>query len=134
MKEMKVQEIARSSETILLVEDDEMLLDLVKTVLEEQGFHVLAAKDGEKALEVYAHHKDEIAVVLSDMGLPRLGGWEILHKMKEINPNAKIILASGYSDPMIRSEMLKEGAMDYVSKPYNTDEITKKIREVIEGE
>ena len=133
MNEMKAQEIAQSNETILLVEDEEMLLDLVKTVLEEQGFHVLAAKDGEEALDVYTHHKDEIAVVVSDMGLPKLGGWEILHKMKEINPDAKVILASGYSDPKIKSQMLKQGAKDYVSKPYDTDEITRKIREVIEG-
>ena len=127
---MKAQGITQGNETILLVEDEEMLLDLVKMVLEEEGFHVLAAKDGEEALSMYTHHKDEIDVVVSDMGLPKLGGWEILQKMKEINPGAKVILASGYSDPKIKSEMLKEGAKDYVSKPYDTDEITKKIREV----
>ncbi len=125
-------EIAQSVETVLVVEDDEMLLDVVKIVLEGQGFYVLAAKDGAEALEIYAHHKDEIAVVLSDMGLPSLSGWEILHKMKGINPNAKIILSSGYSDPAIRSEMLKAGATEFVAKPYDVGELTKKMRGILE--
>ncbi len=131
--EMKVRGGSQSNETILLVEDEEMLLELVKTVLEEEGFHVLSAKDCEEALDLYNHHRNEIAVVVSDMGLPKLSGWEVLHKMREINPNAKVILASGYSDPKIESEMMKEGAKDYVAKPYDTDEISRKIREVIEG-
>lgn len=126
-------EIARSIKTVLLVEDDEILRDLVKIVLEGKGFCVLEAKDGEEALDVYSHHKAEIDVVLSDMGLPYLGGREILHKMKEIDPNAKVILSSGYSDPKIESEMLKEGATDYVPKPYDVGEITKKIREILEA-
>ena len=130
---MKARGSVQSNETILLVEDEEMLLALVKTVLEEQGFHVLSAKDGEEAFSVYNQHRNEIAVVVSDMGLPKLSGWEVLHKMREINPNAKVILASGYSDPKIESEMMREGAKDYVAKPYDTDEISRKIREVIEG-
>lgn len=118
---------------VLLVEDEEMLLELLQTLLEENGYKVLVAKDGREAVEIYTRHKDEISVVLSDMGLPKLGGWEAFQKMKEINPRVKSILASGYLDPNLRADMIKAGAKDFVQKPYIPEIILARIREVING-
>lgn len=120
-------------ETILVVEDEELLLGLVKSFLEEKGYIVLTARDGQEAVHLYASHKDQIAVVLSDMGLPKMGGWEAYQKMREINSNVKVILASGYLDPQIRAEMLKAGAKDFISKPYDVNQILLRLREVIES-
>ena len=78
-----------NQDTVLIVEDEDNLRDLVKMVLEENGIKVLEAVDGVEALKVFNAHKDEIGVVLSDLGLPRLGGWEAFLKMKEINPELK---------------------------------------------
>lgn len=107
-----------SGEMILLVEDEEMLLDLLQVFLEENGYNVLVARDGMEAVEIYEKHAGEIKVVLSDMGLPKLGGWEAFRRMKIINPSVRCILASGYFDPDLRADMIKEGALDFVQKPY----------------
>lgn len=121
----------RGTETILLVEDEEMLLDLMKTLLETKGYHVLTAHDGVEAVDMFTRHKDEIAVVISDMGLPKLGGWEAFQKMREIRSNVNVILASGYFDINLKAEIIKAGAQDFVQKPYDPEEITQKIRDVI---
>lgn len=118
-------------ETILLVEDEEMLLQLMKTLLEAKGYKVLTAEDGLEAIDVFSRHKDEVALVISDMGLPKLGGWEAFQKMKEIRSDVNVILASGYFDFNLKAEMIKAGAIDFVQKPYDPDEISEKIREVI---
>ncbi|MFI5251637.1 MAG: response regulator [Bacteroidota bacterium] len=119
-------------ETILLVEDEEMLLDLLQTILLSKGFNVLTAKDGLEAIDVYKSHEGKIDLILSDMGLPRMGGWEMFCQIKEMNPKVKAILASGYLDPNLKAEMIKAGAKDFVQKPYEPDIILKRIREVID--
>jgi two-component system cell cycle sensor histidine kinase/response regulator CckA len=124
---------AHGNEMVLLVEDEEMLRELLKSVLEEKGYRVLGANDGQNGLETYQRHCKEIALVLSDMGLPRLGGWEMFQKMKEVNPNVRVILASGYFDPNLKLDMLKAGAKDFIQKPYVAEEVLKRIREVIDG-
>ncbi len=121
------------TETILLVEDEPMILDLLKEVLESGGYSVMVAQNGEEAVEVYSQAKDKIALVLSDMGLPKLGGWEAFQKMKQVNPRVKAILASGYLDPNLRTEMIKSGARDFIQKPYIPDQILRRVREVIDS-
>jgi two-component system, cell cycle sensor histidine kinase and response regulator CckA len=120
-----------SHDTVLIVEDEENLGNLLRLVLEENGMKVLEAGDGEEALEIFTTHKDEIRVVLSDIGLPRLGGWEAFLKMREINPKLKGILASGFFNPVVRTEIIKSGAKDFISKPYNSAQILKIVREAL---
>jgi CheY-like chemotaxis protein len=120
------------NETILLVEDEEMLLDLLTNLLESKGYTVLTAKDGIEGYETYRTHEDKVALVLSDMGLPRLGGWDMILKMKEMNPNFCAILASGYFDPKLKTDMLDAGVKDFIQKPYIADEILKRIREALD--
>jgi PAS domain S-box-containing protein len=122
------------SETILLVEDEPLLLDLLKMILEEKGYRVATAVDGLQALEVYNKNIDTIDLVLSDMGLPMLGGWETFQRMREINPKVKVILASGFVQPELKAEMISQGAKDFVQKPYNPSKILRRIREVLDGE
>jgi signal transduction histidine kinase/ActR/RegA family two-component response regulator len=119
-------------EKILLVEDEDALLSLLKVVIESKGYQTLTAQDGEDAVSVFANHKEEIALVLSDMGLPRLGGFEAFMRMREIKPNLKVVFASGYLDPRLRSDMQKAGATDFIQKPYAPGEILKKMREVLD--
>lgn len=123
--------IRGSGEMVLLVEDEEMLLDLLQALLEESGYRVLTAKDGMEAVDVYKSHAEEISIVLSDMGLPKLGGWEAFRRMREVNPNIRCILASGYFDPDLRIEMIKEGAIDFIQKPYVPNVILARINEAI---
>jgi PAS domain S-box-containing protein len=125
------EQLVGGKETILLVEDEDMLLNLVKAVLEEQGYHVIPAKDGQDAVEIYSHYKEVIDVVLSDVGLPHIGGWELYRHIHDINPNVPMILASGFFDPSLQSEMSKIGAKYFIQKPYDNEIVLRKVREAI---
>lgn len=120
------------SETILFVEDEEMLRELIENLLKDNGYKVLTAEDGEKAIEVYSQNVDDIDLVITDMGLPKLNGWKAYLKMREYNPDVKMILASGYLDPEIRTELAENSQEYFIQKPYNLNDMLKKVREVIE--
>ena len=117
--------------TIMLVEDEEMLRDLGVMLLESDGYRVLAAKDGIEAVEMFEAHADEIGLVVCDLGLPRLGGRDVFLRMKEIKPSVRAIVASGYLEPGLRSEMLRAGVIDTVQKPYDFRELVERIRAII---
>jgi PAS domain S-box-containing protein len=117
--------------TVLVVEDEEMLLNLVKDLLGSRGYTVLTATDGLQAVETYAQHRDRIDVVLIDLGLPKIDGWEAFQRMREVNPHVKVIFASGYIDQMLRENLMNGGALDLVQKPYMPDEIVNRVREVL---
>lgn len=117
--------------TILVVEDDEMLLDLLTSVLEDYGYTVLQARDGVESVKLFKQHHTEIALVLTDMGLPLLGGWEAYLEMKQIDPNVKTLMASGFVSPSLKAEMLRAGAKDFVQKPYVMEEVIRKINELV---
>jgi two-component system, cell cycle sensor histidine kinase and response regulator CckA len=120
-----------AAQTILLVEDEETLRDLGVMILQEEGYRVLAAKDGIEALEIFAKHIDEVGLVICDLGLPRLGGRDVFMKMKESKPGVRAIVASGYLEPSLRSEILRAGVIDTIQKPYDFHEMLEKIRSVI---
>jgi CheY-like chemotaxis protein len=116
-----------------LVEDEELLLELIQSVLESKGYNVLTARDGVAAVEVYKQKKDEIDLVLADLGLPKLGGWEACRQMKAINPKVRVVIASGYLDPSAEQEMIDGGVEAFVNKPYLGGELTEKIRRLLEA-
>jgi CheY-like chemotaxis protein len=126
-----VEVVQGGTETVLIVEDEEMLLGLLKDLFESKGYRVLTATDGVEAVELFTSRKDEIALVLSDMGLPRMSGLEAFQAMKVQKPNVKMILASGYLEPKLRNQLIAEGAQDFVQKPYEPTEILKKVREIL---
>jgi PAS domain S-box-containing protein len=119
-------------ETILFVEDEEMLMQMVSFLLESKGYSVLCARDGLEAVNIYQSHKQEIALVLTDMGLPVLTGSDEFKKLKEINPSVKVVFASGYFEPDVKSELLKDGANGFIQKPYEPDDVLRIIRKVLD--
>jgi CheY-like chemotaxis protein len=120
------------TETILLVEDEELLIEMVSLMLESKGYTVLCARDGQKAIDLYRENKDKIDLVLTDMGLPELTGIDEFRKLKEINPNLKAVFASGFFDPDVKSELLKAGAKGFIQKPYEADDILRIVREILD--
>jgi two-component system, cell cycle sensor histidine kinase and response regulator CckA len=119
--------------TILVVEDETMLLELVKGVLESKGYNVLAALDGAEAVDMYTQNQNEICLVLTDLGLPKVDGWEAFQQMKAINPEVKVIFASGYIDDTLRKNLLSAGAKDLVGKPYMPEEILHRVQELLDA-
>jgi DNA-binding NtrC family response regulator len=122
------------TETILLIEDEEMLQEIGKTILASKGYTVLTAHDGEEGLTVYRRHREEIAAVISDLGLPKLGGDEVFRQIRTMNPTAKFILASGFIDPHLKSELYKLGVQFFIQKPYQLQEVLQVIREALDKE
>jgi PAS domain S-box-containing protein len=122
---------SREPQTILLVEDEEMLRDLGIEILGGEGYRILSAKDGLEALEVFTANRDDIGLVVCDLGLPKLGGRDVFMRMKEIKPSVRAIVASGYLEPTVRSEILKAGVIDTIQKPYDFNELIDKIHSVI---
>ena len=124
----------KTRNAVLVVEDDDSLRELLKTMLEAHGFKVLTATDGLDAIEVFTKNKESIGVVLSDLGLPYLAGWDAFLRMKKINPELKGILASGYFHPNVKEEIIKSGADNFIQKPYNTPEIVAMLHRMLEEE
>ncbi|MGB7949121.1 MAG: PAS domain-containing protein [Candidatus Binatia bacterium] len=114
-------------QTILIVEDEPHMLDLVRLSAEKRGFRVFTASDGEQAVELYQQHWREIDAVVLDWGLPRLDGSAVYRKLKEINQKVDVIGISGYLDFELRDKMLKEGVRDFLQKPCTPNEILAKV-------
>jgi PAS domain S-box-containing protein len=121
------------SETVLLIEDEEVQRDLVSMLLQDKGYRTLSASNGAEAVDIYRKYKDQIALVVSDFGLPRKTGLEAFLRIKEINPRANFIFASGYLEPDLRENVLKQGAQAFIQKPYEPNQILRTIRNVIDG-
>ena len=121
------KEVLSTGATLLIVEDETHLRELIGLSAQKHGFRVLTAKDGEEALHVYQNHWQEIDSVLLDWGLPKLGGSAVFRKLKEMNPQVRVIGVSGYIDFELRESMLKEGVRDFLQKPCTPDEILGKV-------
>ena len=118
-------------QTILLVEDEDVLRELGIAILSAEGYRVLAARDGMEAVELFSIHHHDIGLVVCDLGLPRLGGYDAFLRMKGIRPGVRAIVASGYLEPTLRSEILKAGVIDTLQKPYDFREMLERIRAII---
>lgn len=122
---------AEHIETLLFVEDEPRQLQLMQSFLKDEGFTVLTARDGAEAVKVHRRFKDEIAVVILDLGLAKLNGWEAFQKMKKLNPQLKGILASGYLSSEVDSQVATGALSGVVKKPYQPGEILAKIEAAI---
>jgi PAS domain S-box-containing protein len=126
------EKVHGGTETILIVEDEDLLLEMIQLLLETHGYTVLTAKDGMEAVNVYTKHAREIALVISDMGLPKLSGEHEFKTIKEINPAVKMILASGYFEPEIKATLESAGVLGFLQKPYVIEEVLAKIRTALD--
>jgi signal transduction histidine kinase/CheY-like chemotaxis protein len=117
--------------TILIVDDEPNQIILLRRIFEKQGYTVLTAAEGRSALDVFSDHRDEIAAVLLDLGLPGANGWEVFRKMKEIQPKVKVVFVTGYVLPDLDLEKVEKDSYGVVMKPYDLPEIVKKIAATI---
>ncbi|MFI5251487.1 MAG: PAS domain S-box protein [Bacteroidota bacterium] len=127
------EEFRRGSETVLLVEDEDLLLQLVRNMLVETGYHVLTAANGDEAIHVFQKHHKDIDVVLTDMGMPVIGGMELFESIKKVNPKVRTIFASGYFDPAHQDNLIKKGVRHFIQKPYQPIDILRVLREAIDA-
>jgi CheY-like chemotaxis protein len=118
-------------ETVLLIDDEEMIIDVGKQMLENLGYAVLIARSGQEGLAVYRRNRDRIQAVILDMVMPDMGGGETYDRLKEVNPNIRVLLSSGYSINGQATDLLNRGCNGFVQKPFNLKILSQKVREVI---
>ena len=117
--------------TILLVDDEEIVLDVSINLLKRLGYTVLGAKGGREAVEVYKAHKEEIDMVILDMIMPEMGGAETFDRIKAIDPNVKVLLSSGFSIEGQAREILNRGCDGFIQKPFSLAKLSWKISEIL---
>jgi CheY-like chemotaxis protein len=131
-KKRRFYEMLRRTETVLVVDDEDTVLDVCEDMLKTMGCRVLLAKSGRESLDLYNKHKDEIDIVMLDMIMPLMGGGEAYDQMKEINPNIKVLLWSGYSINGMATQILERGCDGFIQKPFGVGELYAKIREIMD--
>jgi PAS domain S-box-containing protein len=132
--ETKIPYSAGGTETILLVEDMELVRDLGVTILEKFGYTVLSAGDGQEALDVYEKEQGNISLVILDILMPRMDGKECLEQLLRINPAVKVIISSGVGQEDLIQDVVKIGAKGAVNKPYGMRQILGMVRQVLDGD
>ncbi|MDP2661583.1 MAG: response regulator, partial [Dehalococcoidia bacterium] len=126
-------EPATGTETILLVEDDDLLLELAATILREAGYEVLSASGGDAAAKLARERKEPVHLIVSDVVMSGLMGRALLDALTAHHPEARVLWISGYMDERIRREELLEHGEAFLPKPFDPDTLTRKIREVLDG-
>jgi PAS domain S-box-containing protein len=128
----KVLRAAKGNETILIVDDEDAVISVCRELLETLGYKVITSSSGKDAVEIYRSRKEEIDIVILDMIMPDMGGGEAFALMKIINPNIRVILSSGYSLNGQAADIMKQGCKTFIQKPFSIDELSKKVREVLD--
>jgi PAS domain S-box-containing protein len=124
--------IARGTEAILLVDDEEIVLEVSRELLESMGYPVYATGSGQEAIAVYMEKRNEIELVILDMIMPGISGGETFDRLREINPEIKVLLSSGYSITGQAQEILDRGCNGFLQKPFHMEKLSHKVREMLD--
>ncbi len=128
----KPQEIQKGNETILLVDDEDMVIHATSEMLETLGYSVNVARSGEEAIVFCRKNNDKIDLVILDIVMPAMNGGEAYSILKEINPQIKVLLSSGYSVNESVTKMLDNGCQGFIQKPFSLIQLSQKVREVLD--
>jgi DNA-binding response OmpR family regulator len=124
--------LIKGTGTILVIEDEEMVMDVIRSLLERLGFRVLGAKTGKEAIDIARTFDGDIDLAILDIFLLDMRGKAIYSHIMEARPNLKVIVCSGYSVDGPAHEILKAGAQDFIQKPFNIAELSEKLKKVLE--
>ncbi len=123
--------MTNETETVLFVDDEEIVIGVGKQMLEKLGFSVLTATTREEALNIYRNNKDKIGLVVLDMIMPGMGAGDTYDELQAIDPEIKVLLSSGYGVDQQTSEVLKRGCKGFIQKPFNMQALSEKIGEIL---
>jgi two-component system cell cycle sensor histidine kinase/response regulator CckA len=126
------ERIMEGNETILLVDDEGLVIDVAVQLLERLGYTVLEAKSGRDAIRIFMEQSHSIDMLILDMVMPNMGGGQVFDQVKKIDPKVKVLLSSGYSINGQATEILERGCEGFIQKPFNMENLSKKIREVLD--
>jgi two-component system cell cycle sensor histidine kinase/response regulator CckA len=124
-------EIPAGKETVLLVDDEETIIEVMEKALLLTGYKVFVARGGEEALEVFKKNRERIDIVILDMIMPGMGGGKVFDSLRALHPGVKVVLSSGYSIDGEASQIMARGCNGFIQKPFGIRELSQKIREVM---
>jgi CheY-like chemotaxis protein len=126
-------DIPRGSETVLVVEDEASVRDLLQELLNKCGYNVLTAKHGDEALTVCEHHQGPIHLLITDMVMPKMNGRQLAEELTNRHPETRVLYISGYTDEFVVQRGELESDMDFLQKPFSVQSLTTKVREVLDA-
>jgi len=127
------EEVLNGTETILLVEDEEMVRKLARQILATQGYRVLEATNGEEALRMCEHDQEPIELLLTDVIMPEMSGPELAERLHRLRPELRVLFMSGYTDDaIVHHGVLEEGA-HFIQKPFAPDVLSRKVRQILKS-
>jgi len=132
VEETPRQEWLTGNETILVVDDEEHVVEVVEEVLKAMDYKVLVARNGKEAVKVFKKEKGKIDLVILDMIMPGISGGETFDRLKDIDPDVKVILSSGYSIGGTAREIMGKGCKAFIQKPFSVEELSRTVREVLD--
>jgi CheY-like chemotaxis protein len=126
--------LTRGTETVLLVDDEEGTREYGKELLQGYGYTVLTSSSGEEAIEIYDKAKKQIDIVILDLIMAGMGGKRCLEEIVKLDPQAKVLITTGYTDSDLITEALESGAIEVLSKPFRAQAMAKTIRHILDKE
>jgi ligand-binding sensor domain-containing protein/signal transduction histidine kinase/CheY-like chemotaxis protein len=126
------KEVVGGTETILIIEDEDMVRDVARHILENEGYRVLATEDGQSGIETYLKHRKNIDLILLDLTMPRMSGQMVMERLLEEDKDVKVVITTGHSDEDLQDGVLRH-AQAFISKPFKPSEYLKIIRSIIDG-
>jgi two-component system cell cycle sensor histidine kinase/response regulator CckA len=133
VKEISIDEnFVMGNETILLVDDEELVLDAGAQLIEAMGYRVIRAKSGAEAVKIFRRSKDTIDLVILDVVMPEMGGGETFDRLRGIDSEIKVLLSSGYSLDGEAGEIMRRGCEGFIQKPFKIEKLSKKLREILD--
>ena len=127
MEKVKAERTSKTRSGILLIDDDELLCDVASEFLVEAGYKVFTAGSGEEGLNVVSQNPGEIGLVISDMGLPGIGGAEVLKRIREVSPSMKLAAMSGFGGDAMLQQIKDANIGTFITKPFSRDDLLKLV-------
>lgn len=116
--------------TVLVVDDEDDIREVLEIALADEGYKVLLAENGQKAMDIF--HRDRPSIIITDIKMPVMGGVELLKQVKQENPEIEVLMITGHGDMALTIASLKYGAMDFITKPVNVDILTLSVSKAVE--
>jgi CheY-like chemotaxis protein len=125
------RQVENGSGTIMLVDDETMVLEVGSKLLKKLGYTVFEAQNGNTAIDLFKENHEAIDLVILDMIMPGIGGGEVYDQIKEINSDVKVLLSSGYSIDGQATEILQRGCDDFIQKPFGLEDLSNKVKGIL---
>ena len=129
--EAKIDSSYEQEKTILLIDDEEVVINISEMMLKKLGYRVLKAHSGYEGLQLFEENKSKIDLIISDFEMPKMNGKEVMDKLRKIDPQIKVMLSSGALTDADEKEVMNEGFNGFIKKPYNMNTLCAKMAEIV---